>query len=189
MPQQRYITAGYYKLEDGVWFKRCNGASHSKPAYFPANSVYFHVRKVGRRKGQLLWQCKKCVNWQGSKIPLDETGFVEVRAVRHFYEEAVNRVGLAEFAKRTGLTERGLAYVLKSESKYVRKTSLKRVMVELYKMRAIDEHSINLRARWHIPRRTNGVAQACKGCGTTLDNRTTGCKHCYERFDRERNAA
>ncbi len=179
-PNQKQVTAGFFKEINGVWHKRCTGPAHDEPTYLPATEKYFYTRKGNKRYGQFTSQCRLCCNWKGIDSP-GLHGLVDVSVVWHFYNEAVNRVGLMELSRRTGLNWDGLSKVLHKEVRSVRKSNLRKVMLELISMRRKNEHSINgFSKRWAHQRLTRG-SQTCAGCGTPQSNYTDGCATCWER--------
>jgi hypothetical protein len=180
-PSARAVTAGYFKLIDGVWHKRCTGPAHDEPTFLPATDKYYLRRKTDvARKGQFLSQCRLCTNWKTIQSS-GTSGLVEVSVVRHFYDEAVNRVGLLELSRRTGLSADGLALVLTGKVKHVRKANLRKVMLELISMRRHNEYSANGHARWRTHRRLTRGHQLCSGCGVPQHRYTDGCSPCMWR--------
>lgn len=137
----------------GAWHKRCTGSAHEEPVYLPATTKYFHTRKTGSRAGQFLSHCRLCENWHKLKSPGSDRGLVEVRLVRHFYEEAVNRVGRAELERRTGIAIFAINEVLNGTAKNVRKANLKKVLLELISMRRKNEYHDNAQLRHQEKRR------------------------------------
>lgn len=183
IPTKKQLEQNRYKLVDGVWHKLCNGPAHDEPIYLPATSKYFYARKTSEREGQLLSRCRLCQNWSKLKSPGSEHGWIEVYQVRHFYVEAVNRVGLMEVARRTGITYTAITDVLVGRSTYVQKAKFKKVLLELISMRRKNENNISSGSRWRVVRRTpvpNGK-KYCTGCGTSLDDFTDDCEQCQNR--------
>jgi hypothetical protein len=101
--------------------------------------------------------------------------------VSHFFHEAANRVGVMELSNRAGISPNTLTAILMGRNKYVRKETLRKVMLELISMRRKKEHSISKYAAWRIRKRANGSADTCQGCHTALSNYTEGCEICWER--------
>lgn len=183
MPSEWQVASGVYKIVDGTWHKRCTGPAHDEPTYLPATDKYYHVRKSnggGHREGELLSRCRLCQNWSRLANPGSEHGYVRASDVRHYYAEAVNRIGLLELANRSGLSYNALTSVLTGKTRFVQKAKFKKVLLELISMRRKNERSINELARWRITRRDSNGA-VCSGCGTPQDNYTDGCEICVDR--------
>src|SRR4051812_26043116 len=115
--------------------KKCTGPAHDEPAYLPATEKYFHVRrsssKGGHLAGDLLSRCRLCVNWDKLKSPGSTAGLVDARDARPIYLEAVNRVGLMELARRSGISHNSIAAMLAGERRFVQKAKLRAVLLEL----------------------------------------------------------
>lgn len=189
-PSKRQISAGHFRLINGIWHKRCTGAAHDEPVWLPATEKYFYRRKSNakRRQGELVSRCRLCCNWNGIS-PGTAPGLVPATDVIHFYREAVARVGLMEFSRRVGMHYTSIENVLDGRVTVVRKSSLRKVMLELISMRRKGEYSINNRARWRNQRRLTPVETACGECGTRLENFTEGCGTCVDRkYSRDRRA-
>lgn len=180
-PNQRQITLGTFKIVDGQWHKICTGPAHESPQYLPATEKYFYVRKSEDRAGELVSRCRLCMNWAKIKSPGSERGWLPVRDVLPFYVEAVNRVGLAELSRRTGLNSTTILSVLLKRSKYVQRAKFKLVLLELISMRRKGEHHLTNGARWRNEQRNNRGSQTCSECGTPASNFTEGCATCWER--------
>lgn len=189
-PSKQHIENGTFKLIGGVWHKRCTGPAHEEPTYLPATVKYFYVRKDKERRGELYSVCRLCACWKQVKSPGSFHGYVPVSDVRHFYIEAVNRIGLRELARRTGLDADGLNHVITGKTKNVRKATLRKVMLELISIRRKNEHSISPSAARRVVNRVVGKNGVCSGCGTSLSNFTEDCGVCWERKrGRERRVA
>lgn len=165
-----------------MWHKRCTGPAHDEPVYLPASDKYFYTRKESsKRYGQFVSQCRLCCNWARLQSPGSISGRVPVRDALPFYLEAISRVGLMELSKRTELNYTGLMRIPNGEAKYVLKSNLRKVMLELISMRRKNEYSINRQARWRNERRLLSPHPTCAGCGTPQSNYTEGCTTCWER--------
>lgn len=186
VPSAKAITLGIYKQIDGVWHKRCTGPQHDEtPIFLPANEKYFFVRKSRIKSngqgtyGQLSSRCRLCEAYANVKVSTGYHGWVPTWSVIHYYAEAVNRIGLAELARRTELQESSITAVLTGKTRNVRKNNLRKVMLELVSIRRKNENSINVHSLWRVTRR--GAQEVCIGCGTPSSNYTEGCAHCVDR--------
>lgn len=189
-PSKEQITRGTFKLIDGQWYKLCTGPAHDEgPVYLPATEKYFHIRKT-TRQGELVSRCRLCVNWAKIKSPGSHHGWVPLAEVRHFFIEAANRIGAKELADRAGISYNTLTPILLGRNQYVRKATLRKVMLELISIKRKNEYSISKYAAWRVTKRANGEKSTCLGCGTHLDNFTEGCSTCWERrYNRVRRAS
>lgn len=183
----RYIEDGTFKLVDGIWHKRCKGPSHPEPVYLPATEKYFTPLNNPKTRNRFESQCRLCRCWKrlGKTSGDLEHGLVPVSEVIQFYEEAVNRIGLMELARRTGLTYWGISDVLYRRRKSVQKRNLKKVLLELVSARRKNEVNNNPNSKYFIQRRGNPHdARYCSGCGVliTEDAQTEGCKQCIDRL-------
>lgn len=181
-PTPKQLESGRYKLKQGVWHKLCTGPAHSEQGeYLPASEKYFIFKKSD---GRPVARCRLCHNWAKLKSPHPGSlhGYVPVADVRPFYIEAVNRVGLAELSRRSGVSISHISAVLTDRNKqFVEKATLRKIMLELVSMQRKNERSLNGRARWKTDRRNNNELGTCGGCGGPLRNITTGCEKCYNR--------
>lgn len=181
-PSLQQIRSRRYKLIDGVWHKLCSGTAHEEPEWLPATAKYYYFRKTGPTAGRPSSTCRLCHVWDKVKNPGSHHGFVPIDIARPFYIEAVNRVGVAELSRRSGLSLHHIQSIYsRPNKKYVRKMSLRKVMLELVSMQRKNEYINDPRVRWQTDRRNNGELGTCGGCGGILRNITTGCKVCYDR--------
>ena len=176
---QQQINSGRWKLIDGVWHKLCSGSAHEEPEWLPATPKYYYFRKSN---GRPLANCRLCHVWDKVKNPGSHHGFVPIVIARPFYVEAVNRIGMTELSRRSGLSLHHLQSIyLRPGKKYVRKLSLRKVMLELVSMHRKSEFNHSPRVQWQTQRRNNGSAGTCGGCGGSRDNITDSCSACYDR--------
>lgn len=179
------MAAGVYKKINGVWHKRCTGIAHEEPVYLPATEKYFYK---GSGEKKFRTKCRLCENWERvGATPGYEFGYIETGKVWAYYNEAVSRIGLMELQRRTGVTRETISNVLRHEAKYVRKSTFRKIMLELISIRRKNEYSISVYARWRNERRLIPREMACSGCGCHLNNYSEGCKVCADRrFGRKR---
>lgn len=180
-PSKRQVENGTFKRIDGKWHKRCTGPAHEEPEYLPATTKYFHAHQSGSRKGEILSRCRLCINWNKLKSPGSYHGYVPIERVLPFYREAVNRVGIIELAKRSGVSIGAIEMVLDGTSKQVKKLTLRKIMLELVSMRRKGESSNSKALAWRRDRRNAQHIDLCSECGTPKSNFTAGCKNCYDR--------
>lgn len=180
-----------FKRIGGVKHKICTGPAHNEPAWLPATDKYFAKRKSGARKGQLISRCRLCTSWRRHQLSFGELGLVPVASVLPFYREAVNRIGMMELAKRTGVHWQTISNVLHGKVKNVRKSNARLVMLELISAKRKREVA-NPRAHVHNRRRLQGWAETpeqadednpvkCKRCGIPVNRYTDGCVTCRDR--------
>jgi hypothetical protein len=173
------VTAGYFRMIDGVWHKRCTGPAHETETFLPWNEKYFYPdRTASSRKFKA--KCRLCENWATLESP-GMMGYISSDKVWRFYQEAVSRVGIAELSRRSGVDPQAISKVLRHKVPKVRKTSFRKILLELISMRRKNEHSINGHSRWRNERRLISPIDACDECGGHLDNFTEGCDTCWER--------
>lgn len=136
--------------------KRCTGPAHEEPVWLPATEKYFYMQKTGKYKGKLTYKCRLCANWKKLKSPGSIQGLVPLQKVKPYFIEGVNRVGISEFARRTGLSVNGINNILNSESqRRVQKLVARKAMLEVISMRRKGEvrhrasiaHGAHLRGR------------------------------------------
>lgn len=163
----------------GTWHKLCSGPAHEEPEWLPATQKYYYLRKTGRFSSQ----CRLCHVWTKVKNPGSHHGYIDIRIARPYYEEAVNRIGMTELSERTGLSLHHIQIVFnKRNKKFVRKLSLRKVMLELVSIHRKNEYIDNPRVRWQTERRNNNGLSTCGGCGTPKANFTKGCESCSDRL-------
>ena len=172
-----------------MWHKRCTGPAHDEHEYLPATEKYFYFRKSGKNKGRPQARCRLCSNWTKLKSPGSHHGYIPVDAARPYYTEIVNRIGVTELHRRSGLATGHILRVLTDmNKKYVEKAKLRKVMLELVSARRKNEYSISKGARWRQERRNAKHIELCAGCGTPKNNATIGCTACrtrhYDRFSK-----
>lgn len=183
-PTDRQVANGTFKFLWGEWHKICRGPAHEAPVWLPATEKFFHFYKTGLRKGDLKSRCRLCSNWEHVKPQTQgsERGIVTVESVHVYFVEAANRAGITELSARTGVSQNALTNVIKRKQPYVRKLTVRRVMLELISMRRKGEYPINNYAHSKLVRRTVGMSRPiCAGCGTSQDNYTKDCSTCWER--------
>ena len=184
-PSKKQITTGTYKKDkaSGQWYKLCTGPAHDKPEYLPANEKYFYTHKSGKQKGMLVARCRLCINWDKVKFPSAYGGsLIPVRLVQHFFIEAVNRVGVAELHRRTGLAQNTIRKGVAGGDGSFHKKVVRALMLELTSLQRKDEKSINPYSRWRQERRLASKLPRCSGCGGLQRNWTKDCSTCRDRF-------
>ena len=187
VPTKKQIDSGSYKLIGGVWHKICKGPSHDEPTYLPATPKYFYFLNKGPRALRPIARCRLCHHWARLKNPGQLQGLVPVADVAPFYVEVVNRIGMTELHKRSGLSLNHINGVLSRSYKHVRRAQVRRLMLELVSIHRKKEYSINSQARWRAERRNNTGMETCPKCGTPKNNYTRGCPSCRARlYDRHR---
>lgn len=180
IPTEQQIKSKRYRLIDGMWHKVCTGSAHEEPEWLPATPKYYYFRKSN---GRPLANCRLCHAWDKVKNPGSHHGFIDIRIAQPFYAEAVNRIGMTELSKRSGLSLHHLQSVfLRSGKKYVRKLSLRKVMLEVVSIHRKNEYNSDPRVRWQTERRNNDGLDTCSGCKTPKENITRGCKACNDRW-------
>ncbi len=160
--------------------KLCTGPAHDEPTWLPATDKYFHRLKKGERAGRLVARCRLCVNWSKIKNPGSNHGWVPLADAWPIINEAVNRIGLHELAKRTGLSKDGLRQIVMKKNRYVQKRTLRLVTLELISAKRKGEQPHPHAKRLHL-RRLHRYQDLCVGCGTPLSNYTEGCPQCTDR--------
>lgn len=177
---------GHYKQINGIWHKRCTGPAHEEPTYLPANEKYFY-QGSGRK---LRTKCRLCENWvRIGASPGYEAGYIDCINVQLYFQEAVTRVGMAELARRAGISRATLHAVIAMRQQKVQKRTVRAVMLELISIRRHNEFSSHPVARAHNQKRLIDPEDACSECGCRLDNFTDDCGACWDRRrNRERRA-
>jgi hypothetical protein len=118
--------------------KYCTGPAHDRPVLLPATEKYFYVRKSVGREGELVSRCRLCCNWEKLKSP-GLSGWVPIHVAFPFFREGVNRVGLAEFCRRTNIATGTIEAMFNGNTKFVQKRTLRRCMLEVISMRRKGE--------------------------------------------------
>jgi hypothetical protein len=175
-----------FKYIGGVAHKLCTGPAHEQPTYLPATEKYYYFKKTGKREGQLVSRCRLCCNWDRLKSPGSEQGYVPIRDAYPFYYEAINRIGLMELSRRSGLSPNGISNVMARRQNFVQKRNLRKVMLELISIKRKNEYSISIYSKWRNERRAAGGHHRCTGCGCVEYTKnepsyTEGCGQCWER--------
>lgn len=162
--------------------KTCAGPSHiDGPVQLPATEKYFIRYATGKRRGKFYSLCRVCNIWPKVKATHGQNhGWVPAVEVRHLYLEGCNRVGVVEFAKRSGYSQEGMSAVIRGKTQNVQKAKLAAVIRELVSIRRHNERSISSLAAWRITRRASG-GQVCPSCATATMNYTEGCDSCWDR--------
>ena len=181
-PTEIQIRNGTFKYVDRILFKRCTGPAHEEPEYLPATEKYFHFHRKGKYAGQPLPRCRLCVNWNKIQSPGSHQGYVSIRVAQQFFVEATNRIGAWELAQRTGLSPTTIRKVLTTTEGNIRKTVLRKVMLELTSIQRKREYSISNGAKWRARQRLFDGYDVCAGCGTPKTNISLRCSNCYERY-------
>ena len=188
IPTKTQLSTGAFKLIDGVWHKRCTGPAHEQPEWLPASPKYFIQRRTVKNGAtQFVARCRLCHNWEKLKSPTKGSlhGYVPVADVRPFYIEAVNRIGVTELHRRSGVSKGHILRVLTAnDKKFVEKATLRKIMLELISMQRRHESYQNGQTRWRTDRRNNGHLGTCAGCGGSYKNVTRNCQTCKDRFYR-----
>lgn len=181
------IQRGTYKWRDGQYYKLCTGPAHEAPEYLPATEKYFYFHKRGKQEGKPTSRCRLCINWAKLKAPdAPYRGLIPARNVRPFFNEAVNRVGLAELVRRSGVSEKTIRRVLVESEHMIQKELVRKVLLELTSMQRKNEMSINAGSRWRQERRNGKGYAKCEGCGGPKSDITGGCRSCWDRWYRWR---
>lgn len=179
-PTLKQIEAGTYIWRDGQYLKKCTGPAHEEPEYLPATEKYYHFHKSGKDKGKPVARCRLCINWSKIKSPGSYHGLVPVSVAHRFFVEAVNRVGVVELSRRTGISTKTILKVLQGGEGAIYKKIMRTLMLELTSMQRKNENNISEGSRWRQERRLNG-AKRCAGCGGPINNLTIDCSTCLER--------
>lgn len=133
-------NASRWKTINGVKHKLCSGPGHDEPTWLPATDKYYyrHGSDHAARPNALFSQCRLCVNWTKVKSP-GLQGWVPASVARPFFLEAVRRVGIAEVARRMGVSDSTVALIVREKRQYVQKRTLRTLMLELISMRRKGE--------------------------------------------------
>jgi hypothetical protein len=187
-PNPKSVRSGFYKKINGIWHKRCTGPSHADEpdgiGFLPATPKYFYIRGDNGHYGKLANRCRLCQTYGTIQVH-GTSGLIEAHKVRHFYDEAVNRIGMAELARRTNLSRDGISNVLTGKAYRVRKANLRKIVLELTSIRRNRENSAGYHSKMHAIKRINKDG-TCNECGTSIANYTDGCRTCINRkYDRE----
>lgn len=126
------------KVIDGEVHRLCKGPGHDEPTWLPETEKYFYRSKSGREKGKFYHRCRLCSNWEHLKSP-GLSGMVPNKLVRPYFIEGVNRVGMMEFARRTGLSANTINWTINGRKKHVQKMTVRVVMMEIISMRRKNE--------------------------------------------------
>lgn len=182
VPTDKQIQNGTFKLIEGIWHKRCTGPAHEEPVFLPATEKYFHARQSGHREGELVSRCRLCINWSKLKSPGSHHGYIPADQARPFVEEAVNRVGIMRLSELADIAPGTIENILYHRSSYVRKMTMRRLMLELVSLRRQNVTMTDALMRYKRDKRHHRMAGgSCAGCGTSLDDYTEGCPSCWER--------
>lgn len=179
-PLKRYINDGTYRLIDGIWHRVCRGISHDEPVYLPATKEYFNFRKAPGREGHIVYPCKTCVAFSKGRRWSNHS-LVSTAKVLDIYDEAVNRLGMNELARRTGLSREGIQNVVYGRVSSVRGENVRKVITVLLDARKAGEFKQDLKTVQGAQMRAHGINSSCFGCGTHIDNYTDDCPLCWDR--------
>lgn len=168
----------------GVWHKRCSGPAHEEVAWLPATEKFFIRRgsKGGRwNAGNLHSRCRLCNAWSHVKSPGSNHGYVETRAVREMFAEAITRIGKVELQRRSGVSQTVIDNVMLARTRSVQKEKARRVILELISARRKGEFASPRSRESTIRRVSNG--ERCEGCSMPLSDKTDGCSVCRSRHE------
>ena len=111
---------------DPLRTKLCNGPSHDEPTELPLSEFYVH--KSGRRKGLPVSRCKRCINWDKLKNHHANHGTVPSDEIQPFLREMVNRVGLYEASRLSGIAPNTIPPILDGTTKRVQKRTAMKIL-------------------------------------------------------------
>lgn len=125
--------------EDGT-MRLCTGPAHDNPTWLPNTEKYFYVhRRLNRGTSDMSSRCRLCMNWAKLKTKGSTHGWVEVPAVRQFFIEAVNRIGISELSRRAEIHPESIRRVYTGKGRRVQKRTVRAVMLQLISMRRKGE--------------------------------------------------
>lgn len=135
------------RIIDGKKERRCTGPSHSEPTWLPDTDKYFYMRKSGKYAGTHVSRCRLCSAWR-SGLSLDESGYVPAHVIKPFLIEGINRVGIMEFCRRSGVTQTNAYKIRHNRQRRVTRSVAKRIMLEVVSMRRKNEvrHRASIKA-------------------------------------------
>jgi hypothetical protein len=117
----------------------CRGILHPNGAMLPLED--FNVYRSGPRTGKPIARCKAC-HLESERLRYRRKtggGLVPLRKLLPFLIELVQRIGLLETSRRTGLGTTTISGILRQKNKYVRKQTFQKVAVVLHEARRTDE--------------------------------------------------
>lgn len=182
---------------DGMWMYYCEGPGHSEPTLLPKDQFYFIRRPVqnGLYGETYLYRrrlCKHCIyvkrqsDWntptQDGARQYQHHGRVPLERMQKYLEELEARCGGANAAARRLGHVSGQAYLRwmgrtkdpGRANRWMMKDTALRVLLTLREVRAETRYQ-EIR---FVP---SGREDRCAGCGTHLENYTTGCENCMWR--------
>ena len=137
----RYLSRGRRSktINDELHYL-CTGPAHGEPTWLPATEEYFNQDRSPRAYG-FSYRCRLCANWSKLKGPSrGVSGLVPADAARPFTVELVNRIGMMEASRRTGLAPDVLRRVINNgRERKVEKLTLRKVMLTLIDVREKGE--------------------------------------------------
>lgn len=171
----------FVSVTNETGMKLCTGPAHEEPTLLPATDKYFYRIKTGRKCGQLTSRCRLCSNWEKLKNPGSTHGWVPIKDVWNDVNEAVNRLGVMELSRRTGLAKATLINIVTKRNAYVQKKTVRLIMLELISARRKNEHTPHPTSQHLQMKRLHRYQETCSGCGTPTSNYTDGCSVCWDR--------
>jgi hypothetical protein len=142
----------------------CTGPAHNEPTWLPATEQFFYRERRLRAYG-FSYRCRLCANWSKLKGPSRGlSGLVSANAARPFTVELVNRIGMMEASRRTGLAPDVLRRIITNgQKRKVEKLTLRKIMLTLIDVRENGEvrHPASIAhgaaARGKTERHVNGM--------------------------------
>jgi hypothetical protein len=144
----------------------CTGPAHDEPTWLPATERFFYRDRSLRAYG-FSYRCRLCANWSRLKGPSrGVSGLVSADSARPFTVELVNRIGMMEASRRTGLAPDVLRRVINTgRRRKVEKLTLRKIMLTLIDVREHGEvrHPASIAhgaaARGKTERHVQGMAE------------------------------
>lgn len=125
--------------------KVCTGPAHPEPVELPIEE--FHTRKSGDRAGQPISRCKRCVNWNKLQNHTPNHGYVKFdRLLWEHVRELINRVGIMNAAKLSGISDSSLRFMLKGNPAQIQKETARKILtaVQYERQNAIFYHRTDI---------------------------------------------
>jgi hypothetical protein len=121
------------RIHNGVREKLCTGPSHDVPMFLSVQNFYKH------HKQYKPW-CKDCDRlYRSMKMGVELNPWIPYRMIEFAILELVRRLGKYETARRIGVTGEQVWNYLHGRTRYVKKRTATKIIVELHKAREINE--------------------------------------------------
>lgn len=118
--------------------KTCRGPAHDGPVELPVTEEYWYFHKSGERRGKPLGQCISCNSFKktGRVRPPGKAGrMVPVEKVQKWAIELVNRMGVMEATRFSGLSQTSIELMYHGKQHSFQRDTVARLLIAVREAR------------------------------------------------------